>query len=119
MKRILAFIAATGMALALTASSAQAAKEIRIGFIAPMTGIFAQIGKDMSNGFKMYLDENKGMMGPVKVKFILEDSTGKPSVNRQKAIKLIRRDKVHMFVGGLLASTGYALGAVADRFKTL
>lgn len=118
-KRILAFIAAAGMALALTASPAQAAKEIRIGFIAPMTGIFAQIGKDMSNGFKMYLDENKGMMGPVKVKMILEDSTGKPSVNRQKAIKLIRRDKVHMFVGGLLASTGYALGAVADRFKTL
>lgn len=118
-KRILAFIAAAGMALALAAGPAQAAKEIRIGFIAPMTGIFAQIGKDMSNGFKMYLDENKGMMGPVKVKFILEDSTGKPSVNRQKAIKLIRRDKVHMFVGGLLASTGYALGAVADRFKTL
>ena len=113
------FLAAGVLALAVMVSPAQAAKEIRIGFIAPMTGIFAQIGKDMSNGFKMYLAQNKGMMGPVKVKFILEDSTGKPSVNRQKAIKLIRRDKVHLFVGGLLASTGYALGAVADRFKTL
>ena len=118
-KRCLVIIAAAALALAATAGPALAAKELRIGFIAPMTGFFAAIGKDMANGFKMYLAQNKSMMGPVKVKFILEDSTGKPSVNRQKAIKLIRRDKVHMFVGGLLASTGYALGAVADRFKTL
>lgn len=118
-RKCLAIFVSAGFALAAAAGPAQAAKEIRIGFIAPMTGIFAQIGKDMSNGFKMYLAQNNGMMGPVKVKMILEDSTGKPSVNRQKAIKLIRRDKVHLFVGGLLASTGYALGAVADRFKTL
>lgn len=118
-QKILSILAVLAFAMATLAGPAQAAKEIRIGFIAPMTGIFAQIGKDMTNGFKMYLAQNKNMMGPVKVKFIHEDSTGKPSVNRQKAIKLIRRDKVHFFVGGLLASTGYALGAVADRFKTL
>jgi len=118
-QKILSILAVLAFAMAALAGPAQAAKEIRIGFIAPMTGIFAQIGKDMTNGFKMYLAQKKNMMGPVKVKFIHEDSTGKPSVNRQKAIKLIRRDKVHFFVGGLLASTGYALGAVADRFKTL
>ncbi|MFP6870471.1 MAG: ABC transporter substrate-binding protein, partial [Nitrospinota bacterium] len=118
-RKCLAIFVSAGFALAAAAGPAQAAKEIRIGFIAPMTGIFAQIGKDMQNGFKMYLAQINGMMGPVKVKVIFEDSTGKPSVNRQKAIKLIQRDKVHLFVGGLLASTGYALGAVADRFKTL
>ncbi len=118
-RKCLAIIAAAGLVFAITAGPAQAAKEIRIGVIVPLTGIFAQIGKDMSNGFKMYLAQNKGMMGPVKVNMIIEDSTGKPSVNRQKAIKLIRRDKVHLFLGGLLASTGYALGAVADRYKTL
>ncbi len=76
--RWFAFLAAAGLAFALTAGTAQAAKEIRIGLIVPMTGIFAQIGKDMSNGFNMYLAQNKGMMGPVKVKLIREDSTGKP-----------------------------------------
>ena len=35
----------------------------------------------------------------------------------RKATKLIQRDEVHMFLGGLLASTGYALAPVADRFK--
>ncbi len=115
--RWFAFLAAAGLAFAISAGTAQAAKEVRIGFIAPMTGIFAQIGKDMSNGFKMYLEQNNYKMGPLKVKFILEDSTGKPAVNVRKAIKLIRRDKVHMFIGGLLASTGYALAPVADRNK--
>jgi len=37
-----------------------AAEELRIGFIAPMTGPFSQVGKDMANGFQMYLDEVGG-----------------------------------------------------------
>ena len=41
-------------------SSAPAqAQELRIGFLGPMTGIFAQLGTDMHNGFQMYLDEHK------------------------------------------------------------
>jgi branched-chain amino acid transport system substrate-binding protein len=113
------WIAALGtLAFALTlAGAAQAAKEVRIGFIAPMTGPFAQVGKDMSNGFLMYLAQNNNKMGPLNVKFILEDYEAKPPVAVAKAQKLIQRDKVHMFLGGLLAPTGYALAPVADRFK--
>ena len=95
------------------------AEELRIGFLAPMTGIFAQIGKDMSNGFKMYLDEVGNDFAGVEVKFILEDSQGKPPVNVRKAQKLIRQDRVHMFIGGLLASTGYALAPVSTRNKVI
>ena len=91
------------------------AEELRIGFLAPMTGIFAQIGKDMSNGFTMYLDEVGHDFAGAKVQFILEDGQGKPPVNVRKAEKLIRQDNVHMFVGGLLASTGYALAPVSTR----
>lgn len=93
------------------------AEELRIGFLSPMTGIFAQIGKDMVNGFQMYLDEVNHDFAGAKVKFIVEDSQGKPPVNVRKAQKLIRQDRVHMFVGGLLASTGYALAPVSTRNK--
>jgi branched-chain amino acid transport system substrate-binding protein len=100
-------------------STSSAAQELRIGFLAPMTGIFAQIGKDMENGFQMYLDETKGDFAGAKVKFIVEDEEGKPPVGVRKAEKLVRQDQVHMFIGGLLASTGYALAPVSSRLKTV
>lgn len=98
---------------------AQAQEELRIGFIAPLTGIFAQIGKDMQEGFQLYLDEHKGMLGGAKVKLIVEDNQGKPDAAVTKAKKLVLSDKVQMFVGGLLASTGYALAPVSSAEKTL
>jgi branched-chain amino acid transport system substrate-binding protein len=111
-----ACIVAAAFALVSTTSTAQ---ELRIGFLAPMTGIFAQIGKDMENGFQMYLDETKGDFAGAKVKFIVEDEEGKPPVGVRKAEKLARQDQVHMLVGGLLASTGYAIAPVSNRVKTV
>ena len=107
------------VAVAMSVSSAAGADDVRIGFLAPMTGPFAQIGKDMSNGFEMYLDEVNRDFSGAKVTFILEDGQGKPPVNVLKAEKLIRQDKIHMFIGGLLASTGYALAPVSTREKVV
>ena len=79
------------------------AQDLRIGFIAPRTGIFSQLGIDMYNGFQMYLEEHKGQLGGAKVTVILEDDQGKPDTGVTKANKLILSDKVHMLVGGVLA----------------
>src|SRR5262249_11927889 len=40
------------LALGLAWSSQARAEDLRIGFISPITGIFAQIGKDMVDGFQ-------------------------------------------------------------------
>ena len=56
-------------------------------------------------------------LGGADVKFIVEDEQGKPDTAVTKAKKLILQDKVHMFVGGLLASTGYALAPVSTAEK--
>jgi len=106
---------ALGLGLAAPASS----EELRIGYISPVTGIFAQVGKDMVDGFQMYLDEHGGKLGGMDVKFIVEDDQGKPDAGVTKAKKLILQDKVHMFIGGLLASTGYALAPISTQEKTL
>jgi len=95
------------------------ADELRLGFLAPTTGIFAQIGKDMVNGFQMYLDGHGGKLGGADVKFIVEDTVGKPDTAVTKAKKLILQDKVQIFMGGLLASTGYALAPVSTAEKTV
>ena len=48
---MLALVVATAVA------PASAQNPMKIGFMAPLTGGAAQIGKDMVDGFKMYLDE--------------------------------------------------------------
>jgi len=108
-----------GGALAAAMSFAAPAQELRIGFIAPLTGIQAQVGKDMVNGFQMYLDEHYGQLGGVDVKFIVEDNQAKPDAAVTKAKKLVLQDKVQMFIGGVLASTGYALAPVSTEEKTV
>jgi branched-chain amino acid transport system substrate-binding protein len=107
------------LALGLGLTAPAAAEELRIGFIAPTTGLYAQIGKDMVDGFQLYLDEHGNKLGGADVKFIVEDDQGKPDTGVIKAKKLVLQDHVHMFVGGLLASTGYALAPVSTAEKTL
>ena len=107
------------LATFMSPSPVVAAQELRIGFVAPTTGPFSQVGRDMVNGFQMYLDEVGGDFAGAKVKFIVEDEEAKPPVAVRKVEKLIRQDKVHMFIGGLLASTGYAIAPVSTRLKTV
>ena len=107
------------LALGLGLTTQANAEDLSIGYIAPTTGIFAQVGKDMVDGFQMYLDEHGGKLGGMNVKFIVEDNQGKPDAAVTKAKKLILQDHVQMFIGGLLASTGYALAPVSTAEKTL
>ena len=110
-------------ALAIAAASAAPAQaqtpELKIGFLAPRTGIFTQLGTDMVNGFELYLSEHNGMLGGAKVNFVVEDDQGKPDVDVAKAKKLILQDKVDMLVGAVLASSAYALAPVSTEYKML
>jgi branched-chain amino acid transport system substrate-binding protein len=111
-------LALTALMASIAARSA-AADELRIGFLAPVTGPFAQYAKDMLNGFKMYLDDRKGDFHGATVKLVVEDTQGKPAVAVLKAEKLVKQDQVNLLVGGLLASTGYALAPVSTRDKVV
>src|SRR5581483_3642446 len=119
LQRLSPLLLGTALAAGLTLSSNARAEELRIGFVGPTTGIFAQVGKDMVDGFQMYLDEHGNKLGGADVKFIVEDEQGKPDTAVTKAKKLVLQDKVDMFIGGLLASTGYALAPVSTQEKVL
>jgi len=95
------------------------AQELKIGFLAPRTGIITQLGTDMINGFQMYLDEHDGKLGGANVKFIVEDDKGAVDGDVAMAKKLILQDKVDMLVGAVLGSASYALAPVSNEGKTL
>ncbi|MCW5687323.1 MAG: ABC transporter substrate-binding protein [Pseudolabrys sp.] len=112
---LLGTVLAFGLGLGSQANS----EDLRVGFLAPLTGGLAQTGIDMRDGFQLYLDQHGGKLGGMNVKFIVEDEQGKSETAITKAKKLVLQDKAHMLVGGVLASTGYALAPVSTELKTL
>src|ERR1700745_883242 len=81
------------LVLGATIAAPAQAEELRVGFIAPMTGGFAQVGKDMVDGFQLYVDEVNGDFAGAKVKLILEDDQAKPDLGVTKAKKLILSER--------------------------
>jgi branched-chain amino acid transport system substrate-binding protein len=116
-KRSVLMGAAVAVGLSITAPAG--AEELRIGYLAPLTGGLAQTGIDMRDGFLLYLQQHNNKLGGMDVKLIIEDEQGKGDVAVTKAKKLVLQDKVHMLIGGVLASTGYALAPVSTELKTL
>ncbi len=118
-RKLQSIVVATAVAVGLGLSAPAGAEELRIGYLAPLTGGLAQTGIDMRDGFLLYLEEHGNKLGGMDVKLIIEDEQGKGDVAVTKAKKLVLQDKVHMLIGGVLASTGYALAPVSTELKTM
>jgi branched-chain amino acid transport system substrate-binding protein len=108
-----AFVA---LALVLFANHPVAAAEtIRIGYLGPLTGIFAQAGKDMLDGLKLSLEEVGYQAGGRKIELIEEDTEGNTTTALAKYRKLVDHDKIHVLTGVLLANVGYSLVPQIER----
>ena len=105
-----------GIAAMPTASLAKK-KPIKIGFIGPLTGHAAQTGRDMLAGLQLYLIDQGWKVARRKISLITEDTEAKPAVALTKVRKLVEKDGVHVVIGGLMASTGYALMPYVDAKK--
>jgi branched-chain amino acid transport system substrate-binding protein len=117
-KQIIAIPGLLVLALAVDVSPAWSQKgPIRIGFLAPVTGGGAAVGKDMTNGFSMYLDEIGHQIAGRKVEVIVEDTQGDPAQALTKLRKLVESDNVQVVAGAFLASEGYALAPRIDGYK--
>lgn len=108
---------AVALVFGLLPATAQAADPIKIGFFAPLSGFAAQTGKDMLKGLEYYLKEQGGKVAGRDVVLYKEDTEAKPAVALTKVRKLVEKDGVHILMGGLMASTGYALQPYVDGKK--
>src|SRR5258705_921484 len=90
---------------------------IRMGVTPAMTGGAAQIGKDMTNGISMWLDENNQTIAGRKVEVIVEDSQGQPNVALTKLQKLVESDRVPILVGETFAHIGYAMAPKVEEYR--
>jgi branched-chain amino acid transport system substrate-binding protein len=90
---------------------------IKVGFLTQMTGGGAAVGKDMSNGFTMYIEEISKQIAGRKFEVIIEDTQGDPAQALTKLRKLVESDNVHAVAGIFLANEGYALAPKVDEYR--
>lgn len=97
-------------------SSESTSSEIRIGFIGPLTGDYANYGTLCKQAVEMAVEEQnaKGGVNGVQIKLYAEDSEG----DSQKALaaleKLNNTDKVCAIVGPVLTGETFAVAPVAQ-----
>jgi branched-chain amino acid transport system substrate-binding protein len=110
-------LAALGLGLVVAAAltPARAADPIRVGYLGPLTGIFAQAGKDMLEGLRMGLERSNYQAGGRKIELLVEDTEGNSATALTKYRKLTQQDKIHALAGVLLTNVGEALVAPIER----
>jgi len=114
-------ILAQGAALVGTAASgllvpqhvlAQSGK-IRVGFMLPYTGTYAQLGVAIENGVRMAINEQGGKLGGREIEWFKVDDESEPSKGIENANKLVQRDKVDVIIGTVHSGVQMGIHKVA------
>src|SRR5919106_1965634 len=115
--RTMAAVALVAVALGW-GTEARAQKEpIKVGLLLPQTGPLAANGKDMQNGFQLFLEEQKQKLGGRDIQLIIEDSAGVPATGLAKTRSLVEGQKIQVLVGPLSAAVGYAIAPYVTEQK--
>ncbi len=93
--------------------------KIKVGFMLPYTGTFAQLGVAIENGFRMALAEQGGKLGGREVEFVKLDDESDPSKGVENASKLVQRDKVDVIVGTVHSGVQMGIQKVARESGVL
>ena len=124
MKKFLAIALIAVVAVAAVfanGSSESASSEVKIGFIGPLTGDYANYGTLCRQAVEMAIDEcnAKGGIDGMTVKLIAEDSEGDPNKAYAAMEKLANTDKVSAVIGPVLTGEAFSVGPIACELGVL
>lgn len=100
-------------------AGAQTAAPLKVGFMLPATGTFANLGNMIENGFKLYVSEQGGKLGGREIQYFKVDDESDPSKATDNVNKLIKRDQVDVLVGTVHSGVAMAMAKVARETDTL
>lgn len=86
---------------------------VKIGLSLPLSGVYASLGEDMTQGFELYLEENDGQLGGREIEVIKADEGETPQTGVPATSKLVTQNDVSAVVG--IVNSATALG-VKDTF---
>jgi len=111
------FLPAAGLALAL-AWSAQAADQVKVGFVSTLSGPAAAIGTDIRDGFNLALKMNGGKLGGLPAEVIITDDQQNPEMGRQVVEKYLKREHVDFVTGIVFSNVLLAVAPAVFDNKT-
>ena len=110
---------AMSLGLIATTLTGTAAAEVKIGFLATLSGNGAALGQDMVDGFSLALDEHGGKLGGQVIKLLKEDDQLKPDVGVQAVQKFLEKEKVDLVAGVTFSNVMMAIAKpLADADMT-
>ena len=106
-------------ALAFALSAAVHAQEpVKVGIVAPFSGVAADYGKQMEAGIKAYFKLHGDTFGGRKIQILIRDTTGpNPEIAKRLAQELVTRDKVDFLAGFGFTPEALAAAPVATEAK--
>jgi len=104
----------TILALALPPVHGAGMPLLKVGFIAPLTGVFAPTGRDLLDGINLYMEQTRQRWGERGVVVIVEDDTFSPAVALTKVRKLAESDRVELLTGIINSAAAYAMREYID-----
>jgi branched-chain amino acid transport system substrate-binding protein len=105
-------------AAASNPAPATASGPIKIGLLAPFSGLFAGSGKQMEGGVRAYLEQRGNKVAGREIEVLVKDTTGPaPDVAKSLAQGLIVRDKVDFLAGFVLTPNALAVAPLATEAK--
>ena len=112
MRRVIATIALLGAAIVAWA------QPVRIGMVAPFSGVAADYGKQMEAGARTWLKMHGDTIAGRKIEIIVRDTTGpNPEIAKRLAQELVTRDKVDFLAGFGFTPEALAAAPVATEAK--
>jgi len=113
MRRVILGAALLGVAL-----FAQAQQPVKIGIVAPLSGVAADYGKQMEAGMKAWLRLHGDTINGRKVELVVRDTTGpNPEIAKRLAQELVTRDNVDFLAGFGFTPEALAAAPVATEAK--
>ena len=98
--------------------SSQAADEIKIGFMSPLSGGLTKPCTEAKWGFELFWDEVGYKAGGKNIKVLYGDSACNPDATITQGRRLIFQEKVDFLVGPFCGHAGVALAQVAVETET-
>jgi branched-chain amino acid transport system substrate-binding protein len=107
-----------GLAALLLAGTAQAAKEVKVGFLSTLSGPSAAIGLDIRDAFTLFLQQNGGKLGGLPAEVVMADDQQNADTGKQLVERLLKKDRVDFVTGTVFTNVMLAIAPAVFESQT-